>query len=85
MTDLNILAQLYSIGFGLWAAYTALRMLLAPRSLRKQSMLYRFMVYRLGLLNRTVAKTGQLNDRQIRAYGAGLLVLAVLLIVYSLL
>jgi hypothetical protein len=47
--------------------------------------MYRFMAYRLGLLNKATAKTGRLSDRQIRGYGAWLIFLALVLIVVSLL
>jgi len=59
-------------------------MLVAPQSLRKDSMLYRFMVYRLGLVNKGTAKTGRLSDRQIRGYGVCLIFLALPLIVLGL-
>ena len=85
MTDLGVLGQLCVIGGGLWLAYTGGRMLIAPRSLRKESMQYRFMAYRLGLLSKTTAKTGQLSHRQIRGYGVWLVFLGLVLIVFSLL
>jgi len=83
--DLDLAGQLAAIGLGLILAYIGGRLLIAPTSLSRDSIMYRYMVYRLGLFRRTSAEPEHLSLRQIRRYGASVLVLAVISIAIGLL
>lgn len=75
--DLDVVGRLGAIGLGIMLTYIGGRMLIAPHSLGRDSILYRYVAYRLGLFSKTTADTGQLSCRQIRGYGISLIALAV--------